>query len=161
MSISKYLSVLLILILIGCSPEDTSEIHLSLQGNNTILRKAIKVEMTAGGLNTTLYGKDFSSPDSQLCTKTFITPTSGSIFIKFTLSDAIRGELNSGVITLNAKPDWHWSVDFQLSSENPFNGCFGCVDYKAFPIDSVFQTSNQDSLFIIWGGNSIKNPVIY
>lgn len=161
MNVKKYLSLFLISIIIGCSSDDSSELRLSIQGNTSILRRAIRVEMTAGGWNKTLYGADFNSLDSQVHTKSFVTPTSGSILIRFTLSDSIRGQLDFGTITLDAKPDWRWSVDFVLSSGNPFYSCFGCIGYSAFSVDSIFQTSNQDSLFIIWGGNSIKNPVIF
>lgn len=161
MNLKKYLSLFFISIIIGCSSEDVSELQFSIQGNTSILRKALRVEIASGGWSKTLHGADFGSLDSPVHTKSFVTPTSGSMLIRFTLSDSIRGDVDSGTITLEAKPDWRWSVDFVLSSSNPFNSCFGCLAYSAFPVDSVFQISNQDSLFIIWGGNSIKNPVIY
>lgn len=161
MNLKKYLPLFIIPFIISCSSDDSSELQLSIQGDTTILRKAIRVEMTSGGWSKTLYGADFGTLDSQNHSQSFVTPTSGSIRIRFTLSDSTRGDLNSGIIVLDAKPDWRWSVDFVLSSGNPFNSCYGCIGYSAFSVDSVFQTSNGDSLFVIWGGNSIKNPVIY
>ena len=161
MNLKKYLPLFIVSFIISCSSDDSSELQLSIQGNTAILQKAIRVEMTSGGWSKTLYGADFGNYDSQVHSQSFVTPISGNIRIRFTLSDTTGVDLNFGTIALDAKPDWRWSVDFVLSSSNPFNSCFGCIGYSAFSVDSIFQTSNRDSLFVIWGGNSIKNPVIY
>jgi hypothetical protein len=155
---------ILSLLVAGCSifeSEVSSEVRLSIQGNTEVLRRAINLQIAAPGWRKTLSGADFGSPDAPNYSQSFPTPKSGKLQVQFTLTDSLGDHLNSGDISLDIRSDWRWSIDFVLSNQNPFNGCFGCIGYASFPVDSVFQKAAKDSLFVIWGGNSIKHPVVY
>jgi hypothetical protein len=108
-----------------------------------------------------LTGADFGYPGSPNRTQSIETPESGNLMVAVVMKDSRGGRVSSGSIMLDIRPDWRWGVDIVLSDKNPYFGCFGCVGYAAFPVDSVFQRSPDDSLYIIWGGNWIKHPVIY
>ena len=164
MKTKYYLTLFVVSFFIGCSineNDNSSEVLVSIQGNTETLRKVIKVELNANGWNKTLTGADIGTPNLPNYSQSFVTPKSGNIKVKFTLLDSTGLHSNSGNISLPVKSDWRWSVDFVLSNRNPFNSCFGCIGYSSFKVDSVFQKSNEDSLFVVWGGNSIKSPVIY
>lgn len=149
---------------VGCSifdNDDSSEVQLSIHGNTETLKKVINIELNANGWNKSLNGSDFGTSNSSNYTQSFVTPKSGNLQVKFTLLDSTGIKLNAGVIYLPIKSDWRWSINFVLSKYNPFYHCFGCIGYSSFGINSEFQSTKDDSLFIVWGGNSIKNPVIY
>jgi hypothetical protein len=164
MKINYIAPSILLLLVVGCSTiesEDSSEVQLSLQGNSEILRQAINLDIMTSEWRKVLTGNDFAAPGAPNHTQPFTTPKSGKLQVQFTLTDSTGDHLSSGVVSLDIRVDWRWSVDFVLSSQNPFNGCFGCLGYTSFPVDSVFQKGVKDSLYVIWGGNSIKHPVIY
>ena len=69
--------------------------------------------------------------------------------------------VSTGTLKLPLEKDWNMRVDFFIKDNNPINGCFGCRGYKVFPIEEEFRKSANDSLYVIWGGNYIANPVIY
>ncbi len=164
MNINHIAPSILLLLVAGCSTfesEDSSEMQLSVQGNIEVLRQAINLELAAPGWRKTLTGTDFASPEAANRTQPFATPKSGTLQVQFTLTDSTGDHLSSGAISLDIRSDWRWSVELVLSNQNPLNGCFGCIGYRSFPVDSVFQKAAKDSLYVIWGGNSIKHPVIY
>ncbi len=155
--------IYILLLLSGCSlfESDRSEVRLSLQGNPQLLREVIQVQLTASNWTKTLKGTDFQQGESPNSTKAFETPRSGSLRVDVTLRDSANGHVNSASITLDLRSDWRWGVDIFLSDKNPLEGCFGCLGAKAFPVDSFYQSTPLDSLYIVWGGNSIKHPVVY
>jgi hypothetical protein len=160
----SFMSVLFSLFFACCSffeSEDSSQVRLSVQGNTGVLRRVISVSIGAPGWSRSLTGNDFGTPESPIYSQTFDTPTSGDLRISVTLRDSLGGHVNSGTVAVDIRPDWIWQLDIVLDNHNPFNGCFGCIGYKAFGVDSVYQASPGDSLYIVWGGNSIKHPVIY
>ncbi len=159
-----YIMLFIVSLFIGCSGSETdysSEVQLSIQGNTETLRKVIQVELNVNEWNKTLNGIDFGTTDLPNYSRSYHTAKSGTLKVKFTLIDSAGVHSNSGIISLAVKPDLRWSIDFVLSNHNPFYGCFGCIGYSSFRIDHEFQKTNDDSLFVIWSGNSIKNPVIY
>jgi hypothetical protein len=48
-----------------------------------------------------------------------------------------------------------------VDSTNPTRLCFGCIGARAFPLAAAYQRTERDSVWLIWGGNYIRNPVIY
>jgi hypothetical protein len=48
-----------------------------------------------------------------------------------------------------------------VDSLNPTRGCFGCMGVQAFPLAAPYQRTRSDSVWLVWGGNSIRNPAIY
>jgi hypothetical protein len=69
--------------------------------------------------------------------------------------------LSTGSVTLPRKSDWRWHVSIQVATANPLEVCFGCEGAQAFALVEEFRVSEQDSVWVVWGGNSISEPVIY
>ncbi|MBS1271446.1 MAG: hypothetical protein MAGBODY4_00577 [Candidatus Marinimicrobia bacterium] len=94
-------------------------------------------------------------------TKKFYTDNDGSLKVRFRIFTESNDSIAFGKIKLDLKPDWSWNIRFHRGETNPFNACFGCQGYQSFPLDTVYRQSGSDSVFVIWGGNSISNPVVY
>jgi hypothetical protein len=52
-------------------------------------------------------------------------------------------------------------VDLIHQTTNPDEACFGCVGSQVFPLAPAYRATGRDSLWVVWGGNSISDPVIY
>ena len=160
----RLIASIALLLLTGCSlfeSEDQSQVQLGIQGNSDVLRPVIHVQMTAPAWTKTLSGRDFGSAAGPNYTLPFETPKSGKLQINASLEDSTGSPVSSGSITLDIQSDWRWSVDIFLSPKNPSEGCFGCIGHHAFAVDSIYQKTPTDSLYLVWGGNSIKHPAIY
>jgi hypothetical protein len=73
-----------------------------------------------------------------------------------------QGDLiSSGSITLARRSDWRWGISIWAATENPELSCFGCEGSQAFGLPATFQVPERDSIWVVWGGNSISDPVIY
>ena len=44
---------------------------------------------------------------------------------------------------------------------DPSPSYLGLAGRQAFAIAPAFRQSERDSIYVMWGGNSIKNPVVY
>ena len=90
------------------------------------------------------------------------TRTSGTLAIQFSFRDTLGQVVSQGEVAIPLRGDWRWSIDLFRASEDPIQKCFGCVDSRAFVIlDSTFVGSKDDSVFVVWGGNFISDPVVY
>lgn len=130
--------------------------------------------------NQTLYinftdsdnSKSFSNQDFQkrenpttgeLATPIIETATDGKLTVEFQLLDSeTEQKISEGDFKLDLKEDWRYS--FYILSDSaeadPTEGCFGCGGYFSFAY-SIDNSSSEDSLYVVWGGNSISNPVEY
>jgi CubicO group peptidase (beta-lactamase class C family) len=52
-------------------------------------------------------------------------------------------------------------VDVLLSDRNPTELCFGCIGHEAVAVPDDLNPEVADSLFLVWGGNWISDPVVY
>jgi hypothetical protein len=91
----------------------------------------------------------------------FETGTSGTFSIDFTLLLDGAGTTTTGTVALPLRGDWRWGVDLILSEEDPTATCFGCMGRLAFDVDPVMGYPATMKLWVVWGGNSISNPVVY
>ncbi len=109
-------------------------------------------------------GSDFMTSDGLDAPHTpyYKTMRSGTLTIDFTIASPQGGEpISEGSVSLPLRSDWAWSISFHPSSVNPYEFCFGCSGYESFSLAETYRDTVADSLYVIWGGNSIKNPVIY
>ncbi|HEX5131442.1 MAG TPA: hypothetical protein VFX92_03025 [Candidatus Krumholzibacteria bacterium] len=91
----------------------------------------------------------------------FDTATSGTFRINFVLlSDGVE-TTTRGTVDIPLRGDWGWSIDFWLMEEDPADLCFGCSGSTAFDVDSLPGLDPGVKLWVVWGGNSISNPVTY
>jgi hypothetical protein len=69
--------------------------------------------------------------------------------------------LSSGSVILPRRSDWSWGVTIWARTTDPAEECFGCFGSASFPLVPAFRAGGRDSVWIVWGGNSIRDPVIY
>ena len=90
------------------------------------------------------------------------TRNEGTLLVKYRFRDPDGVVVSEGQVTVGLRRDWRWGIDIFHTGRNPYRWCMGCFGYKSFPIlNSAYMTSDTDSVFVIWGGNSISNPVEY
>jgi hypothetical protein len=93
--------------------------------------------------------------------KDFDTPKSGTAQVSFSIMLADGRDVANGAISLPLRDDWVWSVELQTRTVDPRQGCFGCIGSKSFPLPQELRTQGADSVWLVWGGNSIEHPVVY
>lgn len=69
--------------------------------------------------------------------------------------------LSSGSVILPRRSDWSWGVTISARTTDPGEGCFGCFGSTAFSLAPAFRAVDRDSVWLVWAGNSISDPVIY
>ena len=90
------------------------------------------------------------------------TRNEGTLLVKYQFKDSDGATVSEGQVMIGLRRDWRWGVDIFHRDRNPYRSCFGCFGYKSFPIlNPAYMTSDSDSVFVIWGGNSISHPVVY
>ena len=89
------------------------------------------------------------------------TGTSGpDLEVSFSLENA-AAVLSTGTIILPRRSDWRWGVTISAATTDPAGVCFGCFGSSAFLLSEAFRAPERDSIWVVWGGNSISNPAIY
>ena len=129
---------------------------------NIITQKDIEIEYKDSIFNYSIFGSDFFIDEylHQPHTIKYETCRDGFSSISFKLIK--NGKIiSTGNLSLPLEKDWDININFFVMDENPINGCFGCRGYKVFPVEKEFRKSENDSLYVIWSGNYIANPVVY
>jgi len=91
---------------------------------------------------------------------TLETQLSGELTVRVTLlAPGDTAVIAQGDVRLPLRSDWRW--DIEIFAGKPGPGCFGCMGTKVFSLDPAYRTDRVDSLYVVWGGNSIKHPVVY
>jgi hypothetical protein len=91
----------------------------------------------------------------------FTTPRSGTARVAFTVVLADGREVASGDASVPLRGDWVWDFDLFAATTDPRQVCFGCTGSKSFAIPTDLRAEGRDSLWLVWGGNSIKHPRVY
>lgn len=91
----------------------------------------------------------------------FSTQPSGRLRMLYSVLSAGGVPVNEGSLSIELKDDWRWGIDFHFSANNPVETCFGCSGYQSLELDPSLGLGGDVLLFIVWGGNSISDPVIY
>lgn len=134
---------------------------VGLQGRTDVLRPLIRVTASAPGWAIELQGPEITSDAGDNYSKVFRTPSQGTLHVVARLRSAGGEELAVGSAELDLRRDWVWSMDIWLGDGNPTETCLGCMGVLAFPVPESLIPEVTDSLFLVWGGNSISNPVVY
>jgi hypothetical protein len=163
----KTLTVILLLIaanVLTCANDDESSVVFSFYGSTEHLGKDnITITISDGRQTGKLTGADIKQWPGESYERSAYVPTrsSGSLFVNFVLVSSEGDTTSSGNVKLNLKADWRWGVDFHLAPENPRRYCFGCFGSESYPLTEPFRENGIDSVFVVWGGNSISHPVVY
>ena len=151
--------------LIGYGGQDKARVRFAFYAEST---SPVKIEMlhvtfSDGGNVRSVRGADFFTDETfgQPHSVWFDTPLSGTLTVTFSLVSPTGDVVSHGEFAIPLQPDWAWGVDFHATNHNPYTVCFGCFGYQAFPLDQAYHDASTSALYAIWGGNSIKNPVVY
>lgn len=147
-------------VLVACGAGE-SRIRFGVHGDVETLRPLLEITATRGDWSLRLTGEEIGAGDSPTSSPELSTPGSGELTVEVILRRPGEAVLAEGAIELDIRDDWVWGVDVFLTNENPMRTCFGCLGHEAFAIPAGLTAEPDDSLFIVWGGNSISEPVVY
>jgi hypothetical protein len=144
----------------ACSPD--ARISFSTYLGDPLAGATLTVTVEDGTRRWTWTGDDFRTSASSAVptTPSVSTPTSGTAQVAFELQDG-NAVISSGTVSIPLQGDWIWNLHLIASTENPMHGCFGCQGAQAFPLAEAWREEEKDSVWVVWGGNSISHPVIY
>jgi len=145
----------------GCS-EDRALVQVKFYKDTLLTRDMITITIDDGESRWRFgpsclrsYLGAWSSPEIE-------TRNEGTLLVKYQCKDPEGALVSGGQLKLGLREDWRWGIDIFHSEQNPYHTCFGCFGYKSFPIlNPAYMSSDSDSVFVVWGGNSISNPVEY
>lgn len=123
---------------------------------------AIAVTFSDGRRTRTLAQDDFSAiQEGHAIAGPFETATAGELKLTVALVDRDGRELAQGAVDLPLKPDRRYGVWTIVGSGDPTAGCLGCAGSRTFPLDPALGYPPDVILAIVWGTNSISEPVVY
>jgi len=148
------------LLLVGCG--DSARISAEARLGAPLDVAMLSVTVRDGGRAWTWRGSDFHTTTTRPTptTEERDTHTSGNAEVSFRLEEA-GVVLSEGSVTLPLRAAWRWSVSVMAQTTDPRQGCFGCVGATAFPLAESHRAPERDSIWVVWGGNSISDPVVY
>ncbi len=131
--------------------------------NDTLLTKDLIILTVSDGRSRWIFGPSAFHPNpGRWSLPELETQKEGTLRVSWRFKSPEGAVLSDGELSLGLRKDWRWEMEILRDDTNPLRGCFGCFGYKAFPIlDPAYMTSDSDSVFVIWGGNSISHPVTY
>jgi hypothetical protein len=155
------ISPLLLIVFAAAACGDRSEVEFAFRTSPApdVTLDLVRLRFSDGGITRTLTSRDFHAPtqfDTPRSAR-FATRHEGTLSVEVLLA---RGSdtIGAGSATIPLKRDWRWGVEVFVTNVNPIHQCFGCFGSQSFPAATA---RGGDSLFIVWGGNSISNPVVY
>ncbi len=158
------LTVLVALSVLNSCSNDEARARVSLDKDSLLTRDMLTV-MLSDGRSIWLFGRtNFVQHPQALglwATPEIETKTSGTLTLNFTITDGRGKTLASGSAFTSLRRDWGWEFIFYRANENPALTCFGCFGSRVFVFSDSTLVESGDSLYVIWGGNSISNPVVY
>ena len=126
-----------------------------------LTKDLVHVHFTDGGIaQRTIAGDDFRYEGDILIiarSDRFSTRDHGTLSAQVWLG-TINDTMAAGSVEIPLREDWRWNVSIFVADSNPMKYCFGCQGSRAF---KAIAGAPGDSLFLVWGGNSIFHPVVY
>ena len=149
--------------LLGACKGDDARLSVAVQPMSSPLNTAeVRYRIDIGGRRWQFTLPATASPAGGRRTSgEFETPRSGTARVAFTVVLPDGREVASGDASVALRGDWAWSFDLFAATADPRGMCFGCAGSKSFALPSDLRANGRDSLWLVWGGNSIKKPRIY
>ncbi|QJR37594.1 hypothetical protein [Gemmatimonas groenlandica] len=144
--------------LAACGADDEALISVSYRSDAIVPRTQTTVILSDGTRRYVITGAELRPADGIAIMRP--TAMSGEAKANVSMSDA-QGVIATGQLELPLMSDWVWGVEIHVDSVNPSRLCFGCVGSRSFPLRPGVGRTVRDSLWLTWGGNSIRNPVVY
>lgn len=151
-----FLSLLIISMLAGCAGEE-SLVRISLVNPGSLETCPDFHVMISDGL----YDYEFTLNESNIKAGPLPTRSSGTLRIKVEIRLGDSETESKGSLELPLKKDWRWGIDLFIQQNDPIDVCYGCFGSKSYDLDPILGYDENERLFIVWGGNSISNPVVY
>ena len=149
-------ATLIVLVVAGCS-DKKSQVRVSVQ-NCAYASECPDIHVSLSG---GVWNYDYVLDESKRSTGPLPTGSSGTMHITVALYSAAGKTETTGSLDLSLRKDWRWGVDIFIQEHDPTEYCFGCFGVKSYELDPVLGYDDEVRLYIVWGGNSISNPVDY
>lgn len=149
------------LLIAACTDGPGAELTVGVAGQTDLLRPRLTVFATAGRWQQSWRGSEIGSDEAPNHSMPVQTPDAGTLQIRAVLNAADGELLAAGEADLVLESDWRWGVTVWWTDRDPALECFGCMGRIAIPIPAELRSNPSDSLYLVWGGNSIRNPVVY
>ena len=158
----KWWVALFTILIAGC---DNSEARVTINANlpAPLEPGMLSVKVDDGLHTVTLAGSDFQpAGGDQYNGPAVETANHGTMVVSYTLATpGAPASVSSGSVELTLRNDWTYGVDIRADTADPRRLCLGCSGSKGFSLAPEFRSARADSVFLVWGGNSISHPVIY
>jgi hypothetical protein len=139
---------------------DGARVSVSYTARPELPPSVATITIDAAGNTATIKGAELVAQGNTARSAELLTATKGTLTVSYVLI-APTDEQSRGSVSLDLRRDWIWGVDITIDSLDPARMCFGCLGSKSFPLPAAYRRSARDSVWMTWGGNSIRNPVIY
>lgn len=154
----RTLAALAAFVLLACGDRDEATVSVNYVDVPQLPRNLLSVTMSDGARTRVLTLDDVGAPGQY--GREFATRRQGDLRIGFRFASSGL-TLSEGEATVPLRSDWRYGFDIRVDSLDPTRLCFGCMGARAFPLAAAYRRTAGDSVWLIWGGNSIRNPVIY
>lgn len=154
------LALAVVLSVPGCGVGDESLLQFGVYGEVEALRPLLTLTARSGGWLVEVTGAELGGGASQV-SEAFELPDRSTVVIRAALARPGGEPLDSVTVELDIRRDWIWKVDVFLTDRNPFDSCLGCVGYRVVALPEELVPEVGDSLYVVWGGNSIRDPVTF
>jgi hypothetical protein len=145
----------------GCS-KDQAFVRARFYEDSLITREMVTITISDGRSIWHFGPSSLRSYLGAWSTPEIETRNDGTLLVGYKLKESDGDAVSEGQVALGLRKDWRWGIDIFHRDRNPYNFCFGCFGCESFPIlIPAYMASDSDSVFVVWGGNSISNPVIY
>ena len=145
----------------GCADADQAVVSYTFFAEPGFSPEALVLEFYDGRRAWQLTGDDFRDRAGRRWdTREFETGTTGELVTSFWLVQD-SDTLSSGELRIDLRADWSWNISFFREDTDPSATCFGCIGAAAHELAPVLQSVPADSLWLVWGGNSISDPVVF
>lgn len=154
----RTLAALAACVLLACGGRDEALVSVRYADIPQLPRNLLTVMLSDGARPRVLGPDEIGAPGRS--GREFATRRKGELYVSFRFA-ASGVILSAGEATVPLRSDWRYGFDIRVDSTNPTRLCFGCIGARAFPLAAAYQRTARDSVWLIWGGNYIRNPVIY
>ena len=143
---------------VACRTAEEARVGVTYYDAPRLPRDLLTVTVSDGGAVRELRGDRIGRPGEPA--PELPTRRAGTLRVAFRFA-AGGATVSEGAAEVPLRGDWRYGFDIMVDSLDPTRACFGCIGRRAFPLPAEYRRSPRDSVWLVWGGNSIRNPVIY
>ena len=148
-----------VLLLAGCGE---SLVRVSFRAREPLDISMLRVEIRDGGRVRRFTGSDFRPRGGGMYDSPEVgTFAAGTLHISYALVTDANQTVSRGELELPLRSDWRYGIDILPDTSDPTRHCFGCMGSRSFALLPEWRAPAFDSVYVVWGGNSIRNPVVY